>query len=120
MVDGRVIRIMSDDKEKRFRVEKIKWRNGEDYNILAWKFPTGHIATGGIKGKDGSYMVIINELKNYHEPNTKIQNISEEPKEPIFGVIFDNIESIRAIGTNLLQSADRFCKMEAKRDGPQT
>lgn len=94
--------------EDRLQVIDITSMGYEKRKMLALKFPTGHIAMSGGLGTGGAVLVSFIEMENYHRPCEKIIKTPDEHMEPKFGVIFENLDSIRAIGNNLLKIAQHF------------
>ena len=105
---------MTDD-EKIIELLQINWQEEKQLTIPVFNFPTGHITMSGIVGENNKYLVTFNYWDEFHEPGTEAL-INHDKATPRIGVVFDNIDSIRAVATNLLYSANKFEKINKNID----
>lgn len=92
-----------------FFLTEILW-NGSPHKVVSFNFPTGHVAMSVIKSTDGRMMVLFHEMEDYHVPGSKPAKEDVQKAHPTLGVIFDDVNSIRAVADNLMGYAKKFTK----------
>ncbi len=100
-----------------FFLSEIPW-NGSPHKVVSFNFPTGHVAMSGIKSTDGRMMVLFHEMEDYHVPGSKPAEGDVQKAHPTLGVIFDDVNSIRAVANNLMVCAEKFTKGAEHEENP--